>query len=335
MNTDPLSRYYRRALPLLKLGTELLGKVPTARDTWHERITKLLALADATNKVYGPGRGKMRELSERYALVEHESETFVRLFFATTLRDLFTLRRQTLDEREDLIEAVDPSGERMFFRETHYGSTRIEPDFYVSPGIDFAAVIDRLWTQYADGIYLSIASEAGGYRRDTTICEVPPVSSDRVSKAARERLARGSAIHSLYVADRTHRCYLLYGPPGGGKTTFAALFARAHGGRALSLDATSLPLLSVKELGFLLETLRPRFLIVDDLECAPVGEVGARLRFVLVRLKTHYPDMTVVLSVNDPTKLDAALLRPDRIDDPLYFPPPERDEVEQVVRRML
>lgn len=325
----------RRALPLLKLGTELLGKIPTARDTWPEKLAKVLALLDATNKVYGGGRSKMRELSDRYALVERESETFVRIFFATTLRDLFTIRRQTLDEKEDLLEAVGADGERLFFRETHYGGARIESDFYATPGIDFSSVIDRLWGQYPDGIYLSVTTEPGGWRKDTTICEVPPVPVDRLSRKARDRLAVVMATHAHFIHDGVHRCYLCYGPPGTGKSTFAVLFARAAGGRALKLDAASLPLLSVKELGFLLDALRPGFLVIDDLDRAPVAEVGARVLFMLERLKTHYPAMTVVLTANDPRKLDAAMLRCGRIDIPLLFDAPEPDETEQMVRALL
>ena len=133
------ARHVRKLLPLLKLGTELVEKIPTPADTWPQRIAKVLAILDATNKVYGGGRSKMREFTERYSLVERESETFVRLFFATTLRDLFTLRRQTLDEREELIEAVGADGERMFFRETHYGNARIESDFRRWPSFDKVA----------------------------------------------------------------------------------------------------------------------------------------------------------------------------------------------------
>lgn len=325
----------RRFLPLLKLATKIADKIPARDDTWPQKVAKVLSLFDAANEVYGGGRSKMRELTDRYSLVERESETFVRLFFSTALRDLFTLRRQQLDEREDLIEATGEDGERIFFRETHYGNTRLENDFYISPGVDFAKVIDRLWAQYQDGIYLSVTSEASGWKKETTICDVPPVPIERLSRAARARLSSTVDRHRNFVADGVHRTYLFFGPAGTGKSSFAVLFARAIGGRALKFDATSLPILGVKEFGFLLDTLKPGCLIIDDLDRAPIQEVGARVLFLLERLKTHYPQMTVVLSVNDPTKLDSALLRCGRIDIPISFDAPERDEMEQMVRTML
>lgn len=324
----------RRLLPLLKLATKVADKIPAKDDTWPQKFAKVLSLFDAANDVYGGGRSKMRELTDRHGLVERESETFVRIFFSTTLRDLFTLRRLQLDEREDLIEAISEDGERIFFRETHYGNARIENDFYITPGIDFARVIDRLWAQYQDGIYLSMTSEAGGFRKETTICDVPAVPVDRLSRAARARLAATVDRHRNFVVDGVHRTYLAFGPAGTGKSSFAVLFARAIGGRALKFDATSLPILGVKEFGFLLDTLRPGCLIIDDLDRAPIAEVGARVLFLLERLKTHYQRMTVVLSVNDPAKLDAALLRCGRIDIPISFDAPERDEMEQMVRAM-
>lgn len=325
---------YRRILPLLKLATKAIDKIPTKKDTWPERVAKILALLDVAHETYGGGRSKMRDITDRYTLVERESDTFVRIFFSTTLRDLFTTKRITLDDREDLIEAVAPDGERLFFRETHYGNTRIESDFFHTAGIDFARVIDRLWQGYPNGIYLSVTNEAGGWRKETTICEVPAVPVERLSRHARARLDATVALHQHFVADHVHRCYLLFGPARSGKSTFEVLFARAFGGKALKLDATSLPLLSVKEVGFLLETLRPNFLIIDDLDRAPIAEVGPRVLFLLERLKTTYPALTILLSVNDTTKLDPALLGCGRIDIPIEFHPPERDEVEQMVRAL-
>ena len=326
----------RRILPILKLATKIAAQVPTQHDTLPQKVVKVLALFDAANEVYGGGRSKMRELTDRYSLVERESETFVRMFFATTLRDLFTVRRQTLSDHEDLIEATGADGERIFFRESHgYGATRIENDFYITPGINFDRIIDRLWAQYADGIYLSITTEPGGWGRETTICDVPPVPVERLSRAARVKLAATVERHRNFVTDGVHRTYLYFGPAGTGKSSAAVLFARAIGGRALKLDATSLPTLSLKELGFLLDTLKPGCLIIDDLDRAPLAEVGARVLFLLERLKTHYPKMTIVLSVNDPTKLDSALLRCGRIDIPIAFDAPEHDEMEQMVRAMM
>lgn len=325
--------YMQRMVPLLKFATKAVDKIPTRADTWPQRITKVLSLLDAGQEVYGGGRSKMWELRQRHRLVERDSETFVRLFFATTLRDFFTMHREPLDEHEELIEAVAPDGERLFFRESHYSGYR--SDFYATPGLDFTKVIDKLWGAYPDGIYLSVTVEPGGWRREITICEVPPVTADRLSRKASEHLKRVVDVHRNFVADKTHRCYLSYGPAGTGKTTFEVLFARAFGGRALMLDAASLPILNVNELGFLLDALKPGFLIIDDIDRAQVTEVCARILFMLVRLKSRYPAMTVLLSANDPAKLDEALLRCGRIDIPLPFEAPDRDETEGMVTSML
>ncbi len=324
----------RRALPILKIATKLVDKIPNRKDNAWEKAAKILALLDAVNDTYGGGRGRLRELQDRYGLVETDSETFVRVFFATTLRDLFTLRRERLTDHEDLIEATGKDGERIFFRESHWSGSRMESEFYATPDLNFAAVIDRLWQGYPDGIYLSVTSEPGMYRRETNVCEVPPVQRERMSRKSLARLDALAAVHAHYMADGVHRCYLLYGPAGSGKSSFAVLLARAFGGRALKLDATALPLFSVRDIGFLIGTLRPRFLIIDDLERAPLAEVAPRILFLLERLKSSAPETTIVLSVNDPSKLTSALLRCGRIDVPLAFEKPERDETEQMVRAL-
>lgn len=326
----------RKILPMLKVATRIAAHVPSRTDSWLQKIVKMLALFDAVNEVYGGGRSKMRELTSRYNLVERESATFVRMFFATSLRDMFTLRRQTLDEHQDLIEAVGSAGERIFFRESHgYSGTIIESDFYISPEVNFDKVIDQLWAQYKDGIYMSVTLEQGGWKKETTLCDVPPVPVERLSRAAKTRLKSLIDRHKNFQIDGVHRTYLYFGPRGTGKSSAAILFAQAFGGRALLLDATSLPLIGVKEFGFLLDTLKPGCLIIDDLDRAPLAEIGPRILFLLTRLKTHYPHMTVILSVNDTTKLDSALLRSGRIDIAVPFDAPEGDEIEQMVRALL
>lgn len=326
---------YRRALPAAKFAAKILERIPERKDPWYVKATKVLSLVDAANDVYGSGRSRMRELQDRYDLVERESETFVRVFFATTLRDLFELRRSRLDDHTDLIEAIGDGGERIFFRESNWSGPRIESDFFVTPGVNFNRVIDRLWSQYRDGIYLSVTQDPGAWKKDITVCEVPSVNEERISQHARARLAEMVALHQGFVTDRVHRCYLSYGPRGTGKSSFAVLFARAFGGRALKLDATSIPMFSVRDLGFLLDTLRPKFLIIDDLDRAPVADIGPRLLFMLERLKASAPGITIVLSVNEPSKLDSALLRCGRIDIPVRFDPPERAEQAQMVSAML
>jgi len=324
-----LRRGLNKALPILKLGTKFVPLIPTGEDTWPQRVAKCIALLDATKEVLdGQAMTKLRAIKEKYSLVETESETFVRLFFSTTLRDMFTLHREALDEYEDLIEAVGTDGERLFFRESN--NFGLKEGFYATPETDFERIVDRLWTDYPDGIFLSI-TQAQGWKKETTLCEVPPVPIERLCRVAKERLKRAVEVHRGFMLDGTHRCYLAYGPPGTGKSSFAVLFAREFGGRALKIDATSLPIVNVKEFGFLIDTLRPSFLILDDIDRADVAQVEARILFLLERLKTHYPKMTVILTANEPSKLGSALLRCGRIDVPWKFTAPEPDEMDMML----
>ena len=129
-----------------------------------------------------------------------------------------------------------------------------------------------------------------------------------------------------------HRTYFLIGPPGSGKTTFTSQLSARFGGRLLALDAASLPFITAPDLGFLIDMLQPGFVLIDDIDRAPIEEVKARMLFLLPYLKRKCPDTTLVITANDPSKLDPAMLRPDRIDQPIELVESTKEEREELMR---
>lgn len=318
----------RSVLTLLRFGSEVVGKLPHRGDSLPEILAKALAIADTAQKIFGARARRYDNLLNR-DLRERTSPTFVHLFFATSIRAHFTLDRMPVDEYLDLIEATDEDGQRLVFQERRYGSKpEVDADFFHSPGFDFHGAVRGLWQDCPRGLRLAVQTAPNGYSRETTITACPPIASETLSTTARARLAKVTAQHRHCEAAGLHRSYLLVGPRGTGKTSFCVHFARAFGGRLLELDATSLPLVSPQELGFLFETLLPDFLVINDLDRAPLGEVGPRVLFLLEMIKANHPGTTVLITVNDPTKLDSAMLRSGRIDVPIDFTVP--DEAERV-----
>lgn len=336
MPPSPLAFLSRRStLTWLRFGSEILGKLPRRGDSIPELLAKTLALADSAQKVFGARDARYRRLTEHGALHERTSETFTRLFFATALKERFALTRTAVDEHLDFVEAQAPDGTKLVFQERRYGSTpEIDPEFFHSPAFDFKAAVDLLWASAPHGLLLGIGLGRYGYGRETTVSALPPVAAEAQSRKARERLASVVAAHRLFVETGIHRTYLLVGPRGTGKTSFATHFARAFegGGRLLQLDAASLPLATPQELGFLLDILRPAFLVVNDLDRAPIEAVSARMLFLLEMVKASHRETTVVLTVNDPTKLDSAMLRSQRIDIPVDFNVPDAEEREELLK---
>lgn len=331
-----IRRVAQRLLPVLKFGTAIVDKIPTSEDTWPQAAAKVLALCDAAAKSANEGRAPLHELVGRYEMTAHQGETFVQLFFNTALQDQFKLTRHTLTDNEAAIEATDVEGNKLFFHEYRgMGGVILESDFYTSTGLDMERVIDVLWGGYPGGIYLTVVQNPGEWRTKTSIHAIPPVGGAKMSTAAQSRLTDLAARHRQFLKDRVHRCYLFFGPPGTGKTTAACVLSAEFGGRILKLDAVSLPRMTVGEMGFLLETLKPSFLLVDDVDLAPLDGVGPRVLYLMEHLKAHFPETAIILTANDPSKLPPAWLRCGRIDIPVEFEAPTGPERTQMVASLL
>ena len=167
-----------------------------------------------------------------------------------------------------------------------------------------------------------------------------------VAASSRGDLAMAERMRQLGVA-ALPRGILLHGPPGTGKTMLARACAEASGVNALAVSGPELlsPYVGESERQLRLafrraRDLAPCFLIVDEIDGlvgrrgdrgSSDGDGGASTRFLsqlLVELDgaTSRGDVTVVACTNRPDRLDAALLRPGRLELILHVPPPANDE---------
>lgn len=323
-----------RALPLLRFGTFVADKIPTSEDTYAQMVAKGLAVADAALKARAHG-DRFRDLVERYDMIEKESETFVKLFFDSDMKEHFRINRLPVGENETMVEAVNRNGDRLAFRECQYmGRLVLDGGFFISRGLNLDMVVNEMWVKHPNGIYVSVVREPGGWKSETSVLDIPPVQAI-LSQRAENQLEVLSSRHRKFLKDGIHRCYLCLGPPGTGKSTFAVKFGQKFEGRTVKIDASSLHLMAIKDFGYLLDVLKPNTLVVDDMDRAPVEDVGARILFLMERLKGTHPKTAIILTVNDTTKLDAALLRSDRIDVPIEFPVPTKEETHQLVSHLL
>lgn len=250
------------------------------------------------------------------SLVERRSLPFVQLFFASSLANSLPLRRYpSSNGASAVLEYTLPEG-RVCFLEWDETPVTYSREFYTSPGVSVRTVVDRIWQEYENGCFFEF--EAGGRPplRVSALSAHPARLSSFGTKRVESYLARAEAA----------RVCLCVGPPGTGKTLFARSVAATGGGRLLKLDVVGLEYMGIQELRDSLDLLRPRYLLLDDFDRAPIEEVRARILYLFEELHHLAYPMQLFVTVNDASALDAAFLRPGRIDTVLSFGFPDDAE---------
>ena len=123
-----------------------------------------------------------------------------------------------------------------------------------------------------------------------------------------------------FVEKGRSRCVLFYGPPGTGKSTVARAIARELRTRVLLVDHEAVSRMSDHSAARIITLLKPGMLILNDIDRCSDDHAGL-LQSLDVAYQGSDPLLTV-LTVNDISSLDPALLRPGRIHETRHVPEP-------------
>lgn len=319
----------------LAIATDIIPKLPAKDDPHLTTVVKVLGILESIDRLTNTAStsGLHAYFEEREALPKTNAQ-FVDLFFTTSLKDSFDISHKRVNDYVDIVEAHSATLGTLYFIEWHWGAVP-EPskDFWHSPGFQFDHALDELWGTYDGAIHIEIgAVETSVNRPKTTFSAIPQIHDPLLGKGE-ERLEKFLRKHQRFAADKKSRTYLFLGKQGTGKTTFAQRLGERMGHRILRIDSQGITTVGASNLDFLIQSLNPDLLILDDLDrCSNLGAALPTLLTTFSDFKQKHPTVTIVITANDSSKLDPALVRPGRIDDLLDFDPPDAVERQTILQ---
>jgi hypothetical protein len=134
---------------------------------------------------------------------------------------------------------------------------------------------------------------------------------------------------------KLNRSSLLFGPPGCGKTTYAAKMASMMGGRLVVLDAPALNFMSEYGLPInkIFRALSPTVVLFDDID--RLASRGLDMMLGTIEAINRYKgsgEIVIMGSVNCLSALPPAMRRPGRFDEIVVFDKPSDDQRRVIIR---
>lgn len=196
--------------------------------------------------------------------------------------------------------------------------------FLTSKNFDKNKLAERIWAKFPTGLYLQVSGEENELILNKVVQSadnyVPPFDI-------------GEFVDSLRVfkQEGISRSYLLLGPPGVGKSSFTNRIGRHFGNRFIKIDPSVMLRLSASSLSIIFDFFKPEVVVMDDFDRAE----SEKFLFLLENMKNTFPQITLFGTVNYVAMLDAALIRPGRFDEPIWFEYPDEQMRAVVLRAYL
>lgn len=320
----------------LAFSTDIILKIPRRGDGILEMVVKTLGIFDSFTKVTNGQSTALFEFFSSLDLKEATNQQFVNSFFGTSLKDNFKIKHIPMGEFLDVVEAANPEIGSIYFLEWHWGGRpEYSSSFWYTSGFSFEKAMKVLWDKFRNRLHLGIIFDTNRGEIQVSYSEIPPLTDPLIGKLMVE-LEEFKEQHLKYMRDKIPRTYLLSGKQGCGKTSFALQLATLTHGRTLRIDANGLTSVGTKDLDLIIQSLSPDFLVIDDLDrCSDLEKSLPTLFSTLTDFKGKFPNVTICITINDITKLDAAILRPGRIDEIKEFEDPDATDREEILRGYL
>lgn len=314
----------------LKISSQIAEKLPNKNDNAISTIVKLvhivqILISSTDNK------SALEKLCARYGAVINSNKQFVNMFMTTGLSDHFeVMHRDSIGDNQWVVHLHhDYIGDFFFLEVASNSDTFYRDVFFHTKEADFNALSALLWKTHDGRVEVKQVQTIFGtvYQYMSFPYPDPPAFG-----TAKDILSTLKEKHSRIVGDNISRTYLFLGKPGVGKTTLAMRFATESGGKIMRLGATMVSGMAIKDLSFLLDVLRPNFVIVDDIDKASHYGTMPDLLTLMEQIKVTHPKVGIILTANKTSVMEESLLRPGRIDTIVRFKDPDDQDRYNIMK---
>jgi len=197
----------------------------------------------------------------------------------------------------------------------------IYPSFLITRGYDHKLLSKLLYNKFGNRLYL-MSNEHNkvtvqGIARD-------PAQDNYLLDAELYKDIQSDI--EKFKAKNIQRSYLMFGPPGTGKSTFCLEATAKSGGTFVKLNKNFIENLESASAKSLLNYLRPSTIVIDDIDRISGSSNMQLLLQILEDAKTMEGQPVLMATANHLPNMDQAMLRPGRFDELIEFAAPSLEE---------
>ena len=307
----------------IRFLSQIFKNVPGITDGPYVAVAKIANIAGEIIDQFFSEDDDPHEILEDMGLASTTNKAFVNMFFGTSLHTMFEIEKTKISIY-NMIYTARCGNTCLRFVVSDEGRT-ICQKFWHDKNLDFNDIVERTWNIFSGRMHVEL--KGTGFEFSHVFENKDPTFGTQANTMFNEFQEQ----HVKYINDHVPRTYLLCGKPGVGKSAFAERLSRVND-RTMRLAAASMTLLDFKSISFLVDIMKPSFLIIDDIDRNLDNDRALSSLFIIFEaFKRKHPDVTILMTVNDIRKLDAALLRPGRVDEIIDFDVPDFEQRKMII----
>ena len=335
------------------LVNRVLDNFPNSEDTTLSAALRSVSFMNQISEDFGPSREEiMEKFAESKDLVAYDSMQIIPLILGTKLAKFFQHQEvMNFDDGDKVFCITTPQGEKLYYVAQKYSATgsdvmRISSDYiYTTKNFSLATIQEKFWELYPEGVYIhkgdvnhSYSNETAGailrFENGLQVSDLPATKEITYFGRRNNEIEKTYENLKKYRDKGIQRNFLLVGPAGSGKTSFAILLAKRHTSKVFKIANDVLFQMEKFDLDLIFKLLNPEFVIADDFDRAHNSDAQRILHF-LESMKNDHQNISMIATANDLESIDVACLRPGRFDEIKSFMPPTANERKEVLKKYI